>query len=55
MILYHFAYLQTVLYVSNYHGNSNSVLILLTLKQKYYCTDVMYLHLNCSISYGVNL
>jgi hypothetical protein len=27
----------------------------LTNKQTYYCTDVTYIHLTCSISYGVNL
>jgi hypothetical protein len=24
-------------------------------KQNYYCTDIMYLYLICSITYGVNL
>jgi hypothetical protein len=28
---------------------------LFNLKKKRYCTDIMYLYLTCSISYGVNL
>jgi hypothetical protein len=27
----------------------------MTVKQNYFCTEIMYLYLTCSISYGVNL